>query len=274
MTIKRCLLTGSRKLKAKKIGSPVLDAELLLAFTIKKEKSFLFAHPEKKLSATQEKRFNELIRRRSKHEPIAYIIGHKYFYGLDIMVNKNSLIPRPESEIIVEEVIRMKLKSPTIIDIGTGSGAIIIALAKNIRNAKFAATDISEKALSIAKKNAREHKVASKIKFLKGDLAEPLKALLLRLKGPAVITANLPYLPTNIWKKAMPDVKEYEPRNALDGGKDGMKYYRRLFAQLKKMRLKIKPTLIIEIDPSQSRFFDGKAKIKKDLCGRDRIVVI
>lgn len=281
MTIKQSLIWAIKFFKKSKNISPALDAEILLAFTLKKPKEFLYAHSEKKITAAQFSKFKKIIARRAKHEPIAYIIGHKYFYDLDFFVNKRVLIPRPETEILVENTIN---KNPTaIIDVGTGSGAIAVSLAHRLPNAKIFATEISSAALKVAQKNISHHKVA--VTLLCGNLLKPLlkKSKITNFKS-LTIAANLPYLTTNQWKKTQPEIKKYEPRQALDGGADGLKYYRELLQQLELLitghRLSI--TSFFEIDPSQKksitklikrRFPAAKIEIKKDLAGRDRLVI-
>lgn len=278
MTIKESLIWATKKLKNL---SPALDAEILLAFTLKKPKEFLYAHSEKTLTTAQFLKFKKFIARRAKHEPIAYIIGHKYFYDLDFFVNKKVLIPRPETEILVENTIN---KNPTaIIDVGIGSGAIAVSLAHRLPNAKIFATEISSAALKVAQKNISHHKVA--VTLLCGNLLKPLlkKSKITNLKS-LTIAANLPYLTTNQWKKTPPEIKKYEPRQALDGGTDGLKYYRELLQQLELLitgrRLSI--TSFFEIDPYQKKsitklikrcFPTAKIEIKKDLAGRARLVI-
>lgn len=292
MSIKEALNLAIQKLK-KTSFSPALDAEILLSFVLKKNKEYLFTYPEKNLTLSQVKKFKKLVSRRTTREPISYITGHKEFFGLDFFIDKNVLIPRPETEMMIVETRSIiekhcntslrQNKNINIIDIGTGSGAIIIALAKNIPNAKFYAADISSGALNIAKKNARKHRVASKINFSKGNLLEPLKNILSRIKGEIIITANLPYVPTKIWQKIMPDVKNFEPRIALDGGSDGLFYYNKLFTQINSFFIKTPLTIFLEIDSSQSKttpalvkryFPKAKIQIKKDLSNRERLIIV
>jgi release factor glutamine methyltransferase len=174
MDIKDIISHYSTKLK-KTSSSPILDIELLLTKILKKPKEYLFEYPEKNLTNSQLKKFKKLFNKRAKGEPVAYLLSHKEFYNLDFKVNKNVLIPRPETEILVEEVLIYIKKNKThlIFEIGVGSGAIIISLAKQIKKTEFFATDISLKALNIAKQNAKFHK--TKIKFFKGDLLEPIQ---------------------------------------------------------------------------------------------------
>ncbi|MEK7606811.1 MAG: peptide chain release factor N(5)-glutamine methyltransferase [Patescibacteria group bacterium] len=307
MTSREALLWGTSRLQSAKIKSASLDAEILLAHTLKITKETLFAHPEYNLQRSQSATYGKLIKRRAKHEPVAYITGHKEFYGLDFCVDKRVLIPRPETELMVKESLNLlatSYKLPTvIIDIGTGSGCVIIALAKllapsplplpsgermEVRGIEFFATDASRSALTVARKNARLHGVEKNITFLYINLLEPFLRVYSLHATPYTlfITANLPYLPTSEWRQSPPDVRHYEPRLALDGGPDGLTYYRTLLKQLKEFstRYSLHATyLIFEICPHQSddiqtlarHYFPScKIKIKKDLAGLNRLAII
>ncbi|MBU4347450.1 peptide chain release factor N(5)-glutamine methyltransferase [Patescibacteria group bacterium] len=319
MTIGQVLKEAVIKLNNYNTQPPHLDTEILLSHLLKKPREYILAHPEKKLTQKQVSSFKFQVARRAKGEPIAYITGHKEFYGLDFFVDKNVLIPRPETELMVDEIMKHKTyntKHIIFIDVGTGSGCIIITLAKLLKNnipalpagRQFLATDISKPALLIARKNAKLHQVDKQIKFLQGDLMEPiLKSPLTPLAkgGKIIITANLPYLtPSQI--KNSPSIK-YEPKLALSAGADGLKYYRKLFKQIQRIRLlpnfssgsrgfslagRLKPPkpdlkvgriiVLCEIDPSQTtkikqlikkELFNAKIQIKKDLRGLNRMVV-
>jgi release factor glutamine methyltransferase len=292
MLIKQSLIRATKILKKSKILSPALDAEILLAFAIKKPKEFLFAHPEKKLTATQFLKFKKQIARRAKHFPVAYLTGHKFFYGLDFFIDKNVLIPRPETETLVEAVIN---KNPTaVVDVGTGSGAIAITLAHHLPKAKIFATEISAAALKVARKNILHHKVA--VTLLRGNLLEPLiksgKYKVASIKY-LLIVANLPY-GWKAWKnKSSTETAglKFEPQIALFTGKNGLELYEKLLNQIKLLITNYLPrrqagplpiTSLFEIDPRQTKlitklikqhFPAAKIEIKKDLAGRDRIVI-
>lgn len=226
MTIRGCLIWATNKLS--KIKSASLDAEILLSWTLKKPKSYLYTYPERKLINRELAKYKQYISRRAKGEPVAYLIGHKEFYGLDFLVNKHVLIPRPETELLVEEVLKNK-KIKRIADIGTGSGCIAIALAKNNPKLKIYATDISANALIIARKNTKKYKLKNII-FKKGNLLEPVK----NMKLDAII-ANMPYLSKKIYKKNYDNLK-FEPKIALLAGDDGLDCYRKLFHQINKLK--------------------------------------
>lgn len=267
-----------------------LDVEVILAYVLKKSREFILTHPELKISSHQSSVIGKLIRRRLTGEPIAYITGHKEFYGLDFKLNKYTLIPRPETELIVDKTLALlenKLHDIIVIDIGTGSGNIIISLTKNSKtDTKYYAIDISNKALRIAKKNAKKHK--ADIKFFKGNLLTPIiKTLKLETRNSTIIiVANLPYLSKEIFNAAPIDVKKFEPSSALYSPEAGLKHYRELLEQLKKIQIfnkKLMITALLEISPEQkipiSKLIKNilpKAKIKftKDLARKWRIAKI
>lgn len=279
MIIKEALRYGNKKL-----NNANIESELLLASLLKTDRVFLLTHGEKKISKLQFAKYQKLLKQRLAFWPIAYLTGHKYFYGLDFFVNKNVLVPRPETEIMVDEILEIaagtKLQ-PEIIDIGTGSGCIIISLAKNInKKISLIGIDISSQALAVAKKNAKNLK-AEKIKFIKSYLLEKvLPSLKPNNKKHLIIAANLPYLsPSQI--KESPSIKR-EPRLALVAGSKGLKYYQQLFAQITTIKYP-RITVLCEIDPRQkndmAKLIEQKLpnslyKIKNDPAGLDRLVII
>lgn len=270
-----------------------LDLELLLSCVLKKPREYLFTHPRKKLAKNQIAKFNSLAKRRVKGEPVAYILGRKEFCGLEFIVNRNVLIPRPETELLVDLAIKKILNTKyrildTIIDIGTGSGNIIISIVKNIpakirKKMNFLATDISPKAIEIAKKNARKHKVDKRIKFIRSNLLE--FALQRKLRGNIMIVANLPYVSRNLYQKYKSNLK-YEPEKALISPKRGTGCYIRLVRDIIKIREsgKLDRTLaFFEISPEQKKEIfkitkqalpAAKIQFFKDLSGKMRIVEI
>lgn len=242
MTIKDALLYGTSKLKHIS-KTHKLDTELILAFVLKKSKEFLFAKPEHKLSQTQINHFKRLILGRENHKPIAYIIGHKEFFGLDFFVNQKVLIPRPETEVLVEKTFKfidklyaIRHMPLAILDLGTGSGCIAVAIAKNIKcPAKIFASDISKDALRIAKKNAMHHRVI--IKFIQSDLLKNIT------EKPDIITANLPYITPALYRNLEPEITKFEPKRALLA-KTRNYFYEKLKKELNKRSWK--PILIFE----------------------------
>ncbi|MCK4744547.1 peptide chain release factor N(5)-glutamine methyltransferase [Candidatus Parcubacteria bacterium] len=306
-TVKQILFSVIKRFRKDKIKFAELDAEILVMFVLKKSREWICANLDYKLSKNELNRIKKMAYRRIQNEPIAYIIKNREFYGLNFFVNKNVLIPRPETELIIEETLRIlkkgKSKNYVIADIGTGSGCIIIALAKNLiknpisdlrypisetRNLKseirFLGSDISKKALYIARKNAKIHKVNKIIKFYHGDLLSPIiKNAESKIKNSnLVIIANLPYLTANECKEKS---IQREPKAALLGGTDGLKYYRELFLQLSEFKtkneFKNKINILIEINPHQTKkisliikriFPSVKIKIIKDLARKNRVI--
>lgn len=278
------------------------DFFVLLAHATGKSKTFLLAHPEYALDAETEAKAQDYFTRRAQHEPVAYITGHKEFYGRDFLVTPDTLIPRPETEHLVERAIadlRLKIadwksgpkKKIAVADVGTGSGNIIISIAselaeKNLQseicNLKFTfhAVDTSCAALTIAEKNAKKHNVDDIISFREGSLLEPIFPELKAADG-IIIAANLPYLSEEIYQSSADDVKAFEPESALVSDQAGLGHYYRLLDQTAILG---KPTLLfLEISPEQSpvikrylaeRFPQTEASIRQDLSGRDRIVEI
>ncbi|HLJ81821.1 MAG TPA: peptide chain release factor N(5)-glutamine methyltransferase, partial [Ktedonobacterales bacterium] len=208
-----------------------LDAQVILAHVTGAARSTLLAYPERPLSPEQAAAFAALIRRRAAREPVAYLTGHREFMGLDFLTDPRALIPRPETELLVEAAlteIRARLdrgETPAVADIGTGSGAIAVSVAAlESRLPCVYATDVSSGALTLAAENARRLGVASRVTFLQGDLLEPLSAPL------DVLLANLPYVTPRDAGTLIPDVSRYEPSLALYGADDGLGHLRRLFA--------------------------------------------
>lgn len=240
--------------------TPRLDAELLLARSLRKTREFILAHPEFKLTKIQNEKFEKLISRRSKFEPIAYILGEKEFYGLNFKVNRDTLIPRPETEMLVEKTLALindDLESKiTLIDLGTGSGNIIISIAKNIKNKlELFGIDISKNALSIAKHNAKKNKVNENIKFIQSDLLNYFLTKDAKLKNKnLIILANLPYVSKKIYDSTSQDIKKYEPKTALISKNNGLAHYEKLLKQIKELEnKKYKLKALLEFSPEQKK---------------------
>jgi len=205
--------------------APSLDAQWLLLHVLgKKEASWLQAHGDEELSDKEECEYRKLVKRRGTGEPLAYILGYWEFYGRRFLVNKDVMVPRPSTEDLVDETLKVIMKMArrfggrplTVADIGTGSGCIIITLALELANFQFFATDISPAALIMARKNARIHGVLDRIEFLEGDMLKPLKD-----KKIDLIVSNPPYLLTE-------EILPFEPREALDGGTDGQDFIKQI----------------------------------------------
>jgi release factor glutamine methyltransferase len=225
------------------------DAELLLLHVLQISRATLLAYPDREIPSDQQSRYQSLIMRRLQHEPVQYVIGQQEFYGLNFHVTRAVLIPRPETEHLVEAVL--KLLPPNqplkILDVGTGSGAIAIALAVHLPHAEITALDISSDALAVAAANAREHTVADRIRFLRSDL---LGAVSTDEAGFDAIVSNPPYIPEADRLTLHPQVRDHEPATALFAGETGLDIYRRLVPQAHNA-LKANGLLAVEIGYGQ-----------------------
>ena len=209
----------------KQIESARLDAELLLSATLGMERVTLYVNFEGPLNADELSRYREKVQRRASREPIQYILAETEFWSLPFNVNPAVLIPRADTEVLVEEALKRMDGCCSVLDIGTGSGAIAIALAHEMPEIYVTAIDCSEAALEVARGNARRNGVEDRVACLAGDLKR-LPA------GPFdVIVSNPPYIPSRDWEQLMPEVRDHEPRLALDGGDDGLEAYRRIAVQ-------------------------------------------
>jgi release factor glutamine methyltransferase len=276
------------------LDSPMLDAEVLLAGTLSVQKSWLFTHFDQELRDHEMEKFQRMVERRIRHEPIAYIVGKKEFFKRTFHVNRFVLIPRPATETLATEAIAVaKGTAPEAVlfaDVGTGSGAIAVTLASETR-IPVIATDVSREALTVARHNAREHEVEDLVDFRHGDLLEPLGKIFSSLKRTEghgithlVVCANLPYLTTTQWETSQEEVRDFEPKLALDAGTDGLDAYWKLFRELKRHRHLFPKliTVLIEIDPAQTSrvralirhdFPEAQPRVIKDLDSLDRVVV-
>jgi release factor glutamine methyltransferase len=269
-------LTRAKLAAAGDVEDPGLESEVLIRHMLNLTRAQLFTDLSVELSPGQQAAIDLRAERRLDGEPLAYIINSREFYGLDFFVDSRVLIPRPETELLVEETIRLfKDRTEAVLaDIGTGSGAIAVSVAVNLAAAKILATDVSPQALEAAGANARRHRVEERIDFLQGDLLEPLKS-------PAdAIIANLPYVRTSDWQ-AMPSAA-FEPRIALDGGQDGLDYIKRLIDHLPG-KVKQGGYVLLEIGLGQAEavilyvkkaFPETRIEVLKDLAGIDRVVEI
>jgi len=270
MKIRELLGVTRERLSSAGIDEAGLEAELLLRHALRQDAVHFFLDFETELSSQQEQLLNTLVERRLSGEPLAYITGKREFYGLEFTVNPRVLIPRPETEHIVDKTLELvkQIPSPVIADIGTGSGVIAVSLAVNLPHARIYAVDISPKALETARDNAERHGVESRIVFLLGDLAAPLP------EPVDILIANLPYV------KSSDCVTSPEPHQALDGGKYGLDVIERLCGGLKG---KLKPGgwALLEIGQGQEEAVNGllvaalpssSIETIKDLAGIERVV--
>ena len=296
-----------------------LDLELLIAHTLQKSREFVLSHPEYEIPEFKIKNLKLKIARRASGEPLSYITGRKEFFGLDFKVDKHTLIPRPETEILVEEALEFiktqkhKNIKTVVADIGTGSGCIIISISKyachpelasgsleipdsargrtrQVRNdnVEFYATDISKKALTVAKQNSKTHNVDKQITFLHGNLLEPIieKKELFIDHCSLIIVSNLPYLSKEVFENSPIDVKNFEPKSALYSDNAGLAHYEELFQQVNVISesYKLKTiSCILEFSPEQkiplekmiaNNFPSAKTKFLRDLAGKWRVAKI
>ncbi len=297
MILRELLRQGAHLLAQTASDEADLEAELLLARALGLDRVHLYQRLPEDVSPEQEQAFRALLDRRLAHEPTAYILGHKEFYGLELEVTPAAIIPRPETEVLVELVVAFARErfgdAPfNVADIGVGAGAIAVAVAHELPNARVIATDVSQEALVLARRNAARHGLVDRIDFLPGDLFEPLQGSAHPEPKPGgsrdssrrvdVIAANLPYVATPAWEQLPPEIREHEPRAGLDGGPDGLRLIERLLRQAP-AHLKPGGALFVEIGddhgPAASAlardcFADARIQVKPDLQGLDRVLVV
>jgi release factor glutamine methyltransferase len=247
-TIARLLDWTTRYLTGKDIENPRLDAEVLLAHALACKRIELYTRHDDEPPEETRAKFKELVQQRVKGCPVAYLVGRKEFFSLELEVNRDVLIPRPDTESVVGECLRLakEIAAPLILDVGTGSGCLAVAVAKYHKTAQVTAVDVSATALAVAARNAGKHGVAERIRFLEGDLFASIPA------GERfdLILSNPPYIPHGDIAGLAVGVREYEPHLALDGGADGYAVFGRLIAGAPE-RLKPGGYLIVEIGAPQ-----------------------
>lgn len=263
------------------VATPLLDAQVLLCHVLKVERLYLIVNKDRIITNEEAFEYNKMIEKRLDGVPVQYIICNQEFMGLDFYVEEGVLIPRPDTEILIEKILDSIDQSEkyNIVDIGTGSGAITVSLARFIKNAYVYSIDISKKALGIAMKNADIHGVTSKISFLNGSLFEPLENI--DIKGKVdILVSNPPYIPSSEIEGLQIEVAKYEPRIALDGGADGLDFYRDIVDNAPEY-LRVGGMLALEVGHDQARKVADLMKeksryvdiqITKDLAGIERIV--
>lgn len=277
MTIQEAMGKANIQLKTKNIDSPKLKARLLMQYVLKQNRQYLMVHDENKLTQEQKEKYFKAIEKLSKGVPLQHITHQQEFMKMNFYVNENVLIPRPDTEILVEEVMKIakKINAKKILDLCTGSGAIAISLAKYIENSQVTATDISEEALTIAERNAKNNKVDKQIAFLSSNLFYEIPK-----EKYDIIVSNPPYIKREIVKTLAKEVQN-EPFMALDGGWDGLDFYRKIIHQADDF-LKYGGYLCLEIGYDQKEDVMDLIKreekytnsyCKKDLYGNDRVVV-
>jgi len=282
-TVSSVLKWGCKQLEKSNVDTPRLDAEVLLAYCINTDRTNLYAINDNELDEISWQRYTQCIQRRVRREPVAYITGKKEFYSLAFKVTSDVLIPRPETETLVEESLkacmsmREKMSALNILELGTGSGIIAVILAKRLETSYIIATDISLKIVEVARNNAKLHNVKRKINFL---VSRSLEALKEKGKNFDLIVSNPPYVSASDWEKVQPEIKEYEPTDALLAGEDGLDFYRKITFGADGM-LAREGWLMLEVGMGQkdavSRMIKKTGKFKKlevvnDLSGIPRVV--
>ncbi len=266
-------------LTRKGVASPRLQVELLLAHALKLPRMQLYLNFERALTEAELNALREFVQRRGQREPLQYIVGSTSFCGLEISVNRSVLIPRPETEMLAERAwifMQKRGKSPKVLEIGAGSGCLSIAVAHHAPAAMVYATDFSGAALEVARKNAQAHGVSERVQFFHGDL---LASVPVDEKFDLILS-NPPYIPSGRIETLETEVRDHEPRSALDGGPDGQSFYRRIATEAKG-RVKPGGCLMLELDDdgaSETRaIFEyagwGAGKIEKDYNGCSRIFI-
>jgi len=277
-------MQGVRRLQGAGIDSARLDAELLLGCALGISREELIVAAARNLSLAESDRYEDLLKRRLNREPLAYITGHQEFWSLDFIVSSDVLVPRPETELLVEIALKelanlADTKLPRILELGTGSGAISVALATESPQAQIFATEISPAALAIARRNACRHGVSKGIRFLQGDLFTALDQE--HENDFDLVVSNPPYIPRGEISNLEAEVSRWEPRAALDGGVDGLNFYR-LIAQEAPNYLRQGGVVAVEIGATMGSsvlalFRDSAAyldiQVHQDYSGRDRVII-
>jgi release factor glutamine methyltransferase len=280
--LREALQSATQTLRRAGIAYASVEAELLLGHVLGMSKTQLYTEPEKCLTSAETKHLRSLVQRCLDHEPAAYILGHCEFYGIDFRIDSCTFIPRPETELLVEEAVEVAHRIShsgeqiAIADIGTGCGAIAISLALALPQAKIYATDISASSLRVAEMNCQRHAVSSQVELLQGDLLEPLS------QPVDMIVANLPYIKDCEFKDLSPEIRKFEPTTALTGGEDGLDKIQQILEQMPG-KLSHGGSFLLEIGQGQGRvvtsliksyFPQASIKLISDLGGIERVVKV
>jgi release factor glutamine methyltransferase len=285
--LSKALQSVTRTLRKAKIADASAEAEVLLGHVLGMSKTGLYTEPERALTSAEAERVRHVVCRRLDREPAGYILGHCEFYGIDFYVESHTLIPRPETELLVETAVELARRTSdqgeqiTIADIGTGCGAIAISLALALPQARIYATDISPLALKVAGVNCRRHRVTGQVELLQGNLVEPLP------RAVDLIVANLPYVKDCEFVDLSPEIREYEPAIALAGGRYGLDKIREMLEQIREKRdvhLGSWPShVLLEIGRGQAEmvislvneyFPQASIELIPDLGGIERVVKV
>jgi release factor glutamine methyltransferase len=282
VTGQEALRRGVIALRAHGIEDAELEAEVLLRHVLQLDRAYLFLRLPDVIDAAQREEYERLIARRLAHTPTAYLTERREFYSMSFAVGPGVLIPRPETEHVVEAVLEAgrallaQRDRVTLVDVGTGSGAIALAIAKRLPALRVLATDISLAALAIAGVNAKRLRLAGRVTLLQGDLLQPIS------EPVDIVVANLPYIPTQVWATLPSEIRDHEPRQALDGGEDGLRVIDRLLIQ---SPAHVTPggAVILEMQYDQAsalsalvetRLPGASIEVRRDLAGHDRVAVV
>ena len=276
MNYNKILKRGKNFLKKNKIKNPYLDVELILSKVVKKKREEIILNTNNKLKNTDILKFNNYLLRRYQNEPMAYILGYKHFWKNKFLTNKSVLIPRPDTELVIEETLKYlpNDKSKKILDVGTGSGCIVVSLIKERPKCTATAIDICIKAINVAKTNAKLHQLENKINFINIDIDK------YKSYNYDLVISNPPYINNIDFNRLDDDIKSHEPKLALSGGSDGLRNIKKVIIKSKKL-LKINGKLILEIGHKQknqcakilneNKFYINQ--ISKDLSGKERCII-
>ena len=284
MTVFEVLKGSADDLKDHRVENPRLNAELLLAQCLGFSRETLYANLRREIQTEEKKALDELLRRRMAGEPLQYLLGHQEFWSVDLKVDPRVLIPRPETEVLVDQALSILAtpsgRVPRVLDIGTGSGAIVIALTNEFEEIFAVATDISQEALQVAKENARKVGVGQRIRFVRGDLLHPFRPLTDGVFD--LILSNPPYVCRSDIEELTREVKDHEPRVALDGGEDGLDFYRQMSRQVPSY-LRKGGWLLVEIGQGQGTEIStlleqsgcfSAPELVRDLSGIERVIKV
>ena len=271
MTYREAIETGTRILQKENIADAKIDAWYLLQMACKIDRNFYYLHEEDELTAEQQSEYESTVHKRAEHVPLQYIIGEQEFMGLKFKVNSNVLIPMQDTETLVEEALRVAKPGMRVLDLCTGSGCIIISLAKNVADISCTGSDISKQALLVAKENAKANEV--EVEWERSDLFENISGTF------DLIVSNPPYIPTGEIPGLMPEVRDFEPVDALDGKEDGLYFYR-IITEKSPEYLTSDGYLYFEIGYDQGEAVSAmmrqcgytQVEVIKDLAGNDRVV--
>lgn len=280
-TTRRLIAWLSEAFAGKGLPAPRLSAEILVSHVLGCDRLRLAMDADRPASAEERERLRALAGRALKHEPIQYLVGEWWFFGLPLKVDRRVLIPRPETEVIVEEVLQHARSSPgevLVADVGTGSGCIAIAIAKHRKDARVIAVDASREALDVARENAARHGVSERVEFVEGDLLRPLveRGLAGRMH---YLCSNPPYVPDEEWAAVASNVRDYEPEMALRGGADGLRFVRPVLEGAAEL---LRPGGMVLVEVAESRAGEARGiaeraglvdvRVLKDHEGRERVV--